>query len=275
MRPDTHKNSTPCFLWILAILTIGAILWYLLYSFATAQKALAIEEDISARSTSVLATQAALVNVSADADGRDVVLTGSVGSEQAQHDAEQIVLAVNGVRSVQNSVEIAENSPQTTAAAPEFVLRSSAKVDPLPTEFPELAEEAVKEAPSAKQDIAVAQQSIDQLDLDNISFLHGSATLTDDASTTLNAVVQTLSQHTNIKLHVEGHTDNTGDPNYNLDLSTKRAQSVVDYLVAEGIDNTRLVASGFGDRQPITTNETKEGRSKNRRIEFKLINGEN
>lgn len=273
MHPDTHKNSTPCFLWILAILTIGAVLWYLLYSFVTAKKALAIEEDISARSTSVLATQATLVNVNADADGRDVVLTGTVGSEQAQHDAEQIVLAVNGVRTVRNSIEIIDNPAQTAVATPKYVLRSSAKVEPLPTEFPELEEETAK--PTANQNIAVAQQSIDKLDLDNISFLHGSATLTDDAGTTLNAVVQTLSQHANIKLHVEGHTDSTGDPNFNLDLSTKRAQSVVDYLIAEGIDSARLVASGFGDSQPIASNETKEGRSKNRRIEFKLINGEN
>lgn len=272
MHPDTHKKSTPCFLWILAILSAGAILWYLLYSFATAQKALAIEEDISSRSAAALATQAELVNVNTLASGRDIRLTGSVESDAARQHAEQIVLQVNGVRIVENAIEIVEVAPQTTAPAPKYELRSSAKVEPLPNEFPKLEEEKSSEP---NESIAAVQESIDQLNLNNIAFLHGSATLTEQASSTLDEIVRSLQQHADIKLRVEGHTDNTGDPNYNLDLSGKRAQSVVDYLIAQGIEGTRLEANGYGDRRPIATNETKEGRSKNRRIEFKLINGEN
>ena len=272
MHPETPKKSTPCFLWMLAVLSAGAILWYLLYSLATAQKALAIEDDISSRSAAALTTQAELVNVHSHGSGRDIRLTGSVESEAARQHAEQIVMQVNGVRVVENAIEVVAVTSQTTTSAPKYELRSSAKVEPLPNEFPKLEEDKSSES---KESIAAVQKSIDQLNLNNIAFVHGSATLSEKANSTLDEIVRSLQQHADIKLRVEGHTDNTGDANYNLDLSGKRAQSVVDYLIAHGIDARRLEANGYGDRQPIATNETKEGRSKNRRIEFKLINGEN
>ena len=67
---------------------------------------------------------------------------------------------------------------------------------------------------------------------------------------------------------IEGHTDNVGNPEYNLDLSKRRAQSVVDYLVDNyGIERSRLEARGFGMARPIAANSTDEGRQANRRIE--------
>lgn len=273
MHSDAQKKPIPCFIWILAILSLGAGLWYLLYSYVTAQKALTIQDDLNSRSGAALATQADMVNVSALANGRDILLAGTVASEQVRLQAEQITLQVNGVRDVNNTIKIADMPAPEIAVTSEYEFRSSAKVESLPDEFP-LLEEDQNIAEIAPQDLAAARQSIDNMDLNNISFVHGSATLTENASSTLSEIATTLNQHKNVGLRVEGHTDNTGDPNYNLDLSTKRAQSVVDYLVAVGIENTRLVAEGFGDQQPIATNDTKEGRSKNRRIEFKLINGE-
>ena len=268
MHPETSKQTAPCFVWIVAVLAVGATLWYLLYSLATAQKALAIQEDVSSRSVAALATQAALVNVSAEGAGRDIRLTGLVDSDQARQQAEQIILDVKGVRAVVNAIEVVDALPQE--ANP--VVRSTAKIEALPDEFSELAE-GFNDGQS--ESIAAVEKSIEQLDLDNIAFLHGSATLTEQASSTLDTLVEALNQHATVKLRVEGHTDNTGDPTYNLDLSAERAQAVVDYMVAAGIERKRLEASGYGDRHPIATNETLEGRSKNRRIEFKLINGEN
>lgn len=273
MHSDAQKKPIPCFIWILVILSLGASLWYLLYSYVSAEKALAIQEDINSRSAAALTTQANMVNVSARTDGRDIVLAGTVASEETRLHAEQIALQVHGVREVNNTIVIADIPPKEVASTSERHLRSSAKVESLPDEFPPLEKTEIVQA--GHQDLADAQQSIDNLDLNNISFVHGSATLTENASTILTEIAATLNQHKNVSLRVEGHTDNTGDPNYNLDLSTKRAQSVVDYLVAGGIENTRIFAEGFGDQQPIATNDTKEGRSKNRRIEFKLINGEN
>ena len=272
MRPETHKNSTPCMIWVLAILLVGAALWYSLYAYASGNKAPAIQTDIENRSTAALATQASLVGVSSKADGRDILLTGTVTNEEEKRHAEEIALSTHGVRIVDNQVQIGEQPQQAVAATPKYVLRSSANVESLPESFPPL------ETESEKQDITnieTAQKNIDELNLSNISFLHGSATLTETASETLDKIAQTLHQHSNMRLHVAGHTDNTGDSNYNLTLSADRAQSVVNYFINQGIEGSRLVAKGLGDRQPIASNDTKEGRSKNRRIEFKLLNGEN
>ena len=73
-----------------------------------------------------------------------------------------------------------------------------------------------------------------------------------------------------VTAHIFGHTDSTGPAAYNQTLSEKRAQSVVNYLVAKGISPDRLTAKGFGKSQPIAPNSTREGRQKNRRVELNL-----
>ena len=70
------------------------------------------------------------------------------------------------------------------------------------------------------------------------------------------------------KIVVEGHTDNRGDYNHNMDLSDRRARSVVRYLMAQGIQAQRLAAQGFGPTRPIRENTTQPGRAANRRVEF-------
>ena len=79
-----------------------------------------------------------------------------------------------------------------------------------------------------------------------------------------------LNKYPNAKLTIEGHTDNTGSNAYNLTLSKNRAQAVVDYLVTKGIAISRLNAVGFGEDKPVTTNNTAEGRTLNRRVELIL-----
>jgi len=69
---------------------------------------------------------------------------------------------------------------------------------------------------------------------------------------------------------IEGHTDSSGDPVLNQNLSQSRARAVQNYLVANGIDEPRLDAVGFGPDRPVADNETEEGRALNRRIEFTL-----
>ncbi len=73
-----------------------------------------------------------------------------------------------------------------------------------------------------------------------------------------------------VTAHVLGHTDSTGPIPYNQTLSEKRAQSVINYLVAKGISPDRLTARGFGESQPLAPNSTKQGRQKNRRVELKF-----
>jgi len=77
-----------------------------------------------------------------------------------------------------------------------------------------------------------------------------------------------MNQYDFLKLTVDGHTDNVGPENVNLELSMKRSVAVVNYLAAHGIANNRLTPQGFGPSVPIADNKTAEGRAKNRRVEL-------
>ncbi len=88
----------------------------------------------------------------------------------------------------------------------------------------------------------------------------------------LRNVAQVIKSHPEIgKIRVEGHTDAVGDDAYNMDLSQRRAEAVVRFLVKEGVPEDRLIAKGFGKSQPIDSNKSRSGRAKNRRVEFKIL----
>lgn len=88
---------------------------------------------------------------------------------------------------------------------------------------------------------------------------------------TLNSVGLVLKKYNRTLVDVYGHTDSTGDSNYNLNLSQRRATSVANYLTGQGIDSRRLYVSGFGESQPVASNDTPAGRAQNRRVEIKLV----
>ena len=87
----------------------------------------------------------------------------------------------------------------------------------------------------------------------------------------LNTLKSFLTKNSDLCVRLDAHTDNNGTNEYNKELSRKRAQSVVDYLIGNGIDPVRLSAQGFGEEHPVTTNDTPEGREENRRVEFTKI----
>jgi OOP family OmpA-OmpF porin len=87
----------------------------------------------------------------------------------------------------------------------------------------------------------------------------------------LDEVASILMQNPEMEVEVQGHTDNKGSAQYNQWLSEKRAQRVKDYLVSKGIDPSRLEAKGYGLTQPVVSNDTEEGRAKNRRVELKRL----
>ena len=107
--------------------------------------------------------------------------------------------------------------------------------------------------------------------LDGITFESGKSSISDIAKRELIKVLNTLKAYPEMKLDIVGYTDNTGDYNYNVMLSKKRAAAVKDYLVSQGIEASRLHSDGFGPKNPIAPNDTREGRAKNRRIEFKRM----
>lgn len=107
--------------------------------------------------------------------------------------------------------------------------------------------------------------------LNNILFQTGKSILTTSSFTELDRLLGILNDNPLMKIEISGHTDNTGSLQLNLKLSEDRAKSVVEYLVQKGIERTRLEYKGFGPQQPIADNTTADGRSKNRRVEFKIL----
>lgn len=107
--------------------------------------------------------------------------------------------------------------------------------------------------------------------LRNVFFDLDSDRLQQGSYTELNALVKVLNQNSDLRLLIEGHTDNQGDPEYNLELSRKRAESVQTYLIGKGISQDRLEIKGFGETSPIESNETEEGRAKNRRTTVTVL----
>jgi outer membrane protein OmpA-like peptidoglycan-associated protein len=82
-----------------------------------------------------------------------------------------------------------------------------------------------------------------------------------------------LLAHPGLNLAVEGHTDSVGNDSYNQGLSDRRAESVRDYLVRQGIPRDTIVAHGFGESQPVVSNDSASGRQQNRRVEV-IVSGE-
>ncbi len=85
----------------------------------------------------------------------------------------------------------------------------------------------------------------------------------------LNDIVKILQDHPDIKVEIQGHTDSTASDAYNMDLSQRRARTVMKYLQSKGIASSRMTARGYGESRPIDTNDTEKGRSNNRRVELK------
>ena len=107
-----------------------------------------------------------------------------------------------------------------------------------------------------------------------IRFATNKSTLTAEAKANLEKLVPVLNNYENTNIVIYGYTDNTGKVEYNLALSGKRAASVKDYLSTKGVDGARINTKGLGIEDPIATNDTAEGRSKNRRVEFAIVANE-
>ena len=116
-----------------------------------------------------------------------------------------------------------------------------------------------------------------KIKISNIEFEYNKAELIGNAFKILDRVTKILNKYATYKVIIEGHTDSIGSEDYNLKLSEKRAQSVDDYLIKNGLDQPRLTVKGYGKTRPVAPNintdgsDNPEGRAKNRRVEFLLI----
>lgn len=107
--------------------------------------------------------------------------------------------------------------------------------------------------------------------INNIFFQTGKATLSPESRLELEKAVDLMKTNPSMVIEVGGHTDNVGDDNSNMKLSHDRAKSVRDYLVNAGITATRVQAKGYGESNPVATNDTEDGRRSNRRTEFIIL----
>lgn len=106
--------------------------------------------------------------------------------------------------------------------------------------------------------------------MSGIEFEYNKATIIPSSYAILDEIAQVFIENPIFIVEVQGHTDNVGNDEYNMDLSERRAQSVRTYLVNKGVPAERLTAKGYGPHKPITSNDTAKGRSMNRRVEFSI-----
>lgn len=107
--------------------------------------------------------------------------------------------------------------------------------------------------------------------LRNIFFDTGKYELRPESKTELERLESILVENPQIRMEISGHTDSVGSDENNQQLSENRAKAVVEYLIKEGIDRSRLTYMGYGESNPVASNDTAEGRQENRRTEFKII----
>ncbi|MBS7563346.1 PD40 domain-containing protein [Mucilaginibacter sp. Bleaf8] len=117
------------------------------------------------------------------------------------------------------------------------------------------------------QPIEVGKKAI----LKNIFFDSNKYSLKPESESALHKLIEFLGMNATVRIEISGHTDNAGNDKINQTLSENRAKAVYDYLISHGIGAAKLVYKGYGKLQPVATNATAEGRSQNRRTEFKII----
>lgn len=120
-----------------------------------------------------------------------------------------------------------------------------------------------------KDDITIALNK--DYTFQNVIFDFNSWELSRDAKMEINTIYNYLTENRNTKIIISGHTDNVGGTEFNQALSEKRAKSVSDYFINLGLNKSRISFVGYGSEKPISTNETEDGRNKNRRVEFKIV----
>jgi MYXO-CTERM domain-containing protein len=125
---------------------------------------------------------------------------------------------------------------------------------------------------AAKQLVTIGKDRLEILE--SVYFQTNKATILAKSNKLLDNVAAVLGSHPSINLEIQGHTDDRGDAKYNKDLSQRRADAVVAYLVRKGVAASRLKAVGYGEDQPVATNATNAGRTQNRRVVFQIVGGD-
>jgi outer membrane protein OmpA-like peptidoglycan-associated protein len=132
-------------------------------------------------------------------------------------------------------------------------------------------EAVVAQAPAPPPPPAAVAPPVQQkIVLRGVNFDFDKATIRADAASILREAASILKTNANVRVSVEGHTDSVGSDAYNLKLSLRRAAAVQAFLEKEGVAGGRMSTRGFGESQPVASNDTDDGRAQNRRVELKV-----
>lgn len=211
----------------------------------------------------------------------------------SQLEAEQARLEAEQARMIsQARAEDAQRAREETAQAQQRVVQSQRTAEQAreeATQAKALAASSVTAAELARREAELAAEQADSLrrqlenlqlrqtesgvvvTLGDVLFESGQTDLREEAHSSLVEVVDLLQSEPDKKIRIEGHTDSTGDEVTNLEISERRANKVLEALVALGVDPARVSTAGMGEDFPIASNESEEGRSRNRRVDVILL----
>ena len=131
--------------------------------------------------------------------------------------------------------------------------------------------EKVEKKEPVKVELTKEEEEVINKVFRNLEFETGKSVIRDVSFSALDELSVLMKKKPKFKLLVDGHTDNVGKAAYNLKLSQNRADAVKKYLVEKGVDASRITAKGYGMTKPIASNKTADGRQKNRRVEFTIV----
>ncbi len=215
----------------LTIKFFGVIGFLLISLWCILDSVVRIPADISRKVRQTLEMQSYSLDT-IRVSGRDVFLSGTLPDSAGLENAIQLAGSVPGVRRV------------------EYEFRVVPPVSKLST----------------------VQQSLNKLLMNRgIEFQSQSDRILSESDSLLEQIVEILQRYPRTHIEIRGHTDATGSAVFNLNLSQHRADAVRQYLIAKGISPDRLIARGYGASQPVASNATPEGRKKNRRVEFIVL----
>jgi outer membrane protein OmpA-like peptidoglycan-associated protein len=130
----------------------------------------------------------------------------------------------------------------------------------------------IEEFKEIKKDLFLAPIEVGRkIRLNNIFFDYNKSSLREESFFELDKIYNLMNESPLMEIQIDGHTDNVGSPASNLVLSEERAEAVKNYIIKKGIDKKRITAKGFGEENPINSNETESGKQKNRRVEFTIL----
>ena len=197
---------------------------------------------------------------------------GSVESQKAKDEIE--TLLQNSSIKYENNTQVMIPKPsaeelEILAEKKEAEAQKLAK-EKAEAEAKKLAQKEAEEKARQAQAKKIEEKIKKVIDLENINFEVNKARLTEKSIKTISNIADILKEYPDVHIEIGGHTDNTGNEAYNLSLSQKRVERVRQSLISMDIDASRITAIGYGVTKPLVSNDTKENRRKNRRVEFKV-----